>query len=55
VDSFEEKVRAMIGGFRADMKAQGMHVGEGDPPTCCVDDEPWPCSWWDKEDQDAGV
>lgn len=30
--------------FRETMRDAGIHVGIGDPPTCAVDDEPWPCA-----------
>jgi hypothetical protein len=31
-------------GLEKDMRAQGIHVGLGEPPTCVCCGEPWPCS-----------
>lgn len=32
-----------VGGFAADMRAQGIHVGLGQPGRCVTCDLPWPC------------
>lgn len=33
-----------VGNFAADMRAAGIHVGLGSPPTCCTCDQPYPCT-----------